>query len=142
MGVGVRVPVGAAVGVDVGVRERAGVGGRRTAGWRLGSCWCVSAKGVVVGACVCVYAGVAAGTGVGASRRGSWLGRVGRGRVCGREVLIFEFLVFSFYPRVGNFTEWVQVLRCALWMIRAVFAISDLGPRRLSVRSMSVSSLL
>ena len=81
-------------------------------GLALGQLLVCFGEGVVVGACVCVYAGVAAGTGVGPSRRGSWLGRVGRGRVCGREVLIFEFLVFSFYPRVGNFTEWVQM--CAV----------------------------
>ena len=42
---------------------------------------------------------------------------------------------------MGNHAKHVNV-RCALWMIRAVFTISDLGPRRLSVRSMSVSSLL
>ena len=43
--------------------------------------------------------------------------------------------------RMGNHAKRVNV-RCALWMIRAVFTSSDLGPRRLRVRSMSVSSLL
>ena len=43
--------------------------------------------------------------------------------------------------KMGNRAERVNV-RCALWMMRAVFSISDLGPRRLSVRSMSVSSPL
>ena len=43
--------------------------------------------------------------------------------------------------RVGNHAKRVNV-RCALWMMRAVFSLSDSGPRRLCVRSMSVSSLL
>ena len=40
--------------------------------------------------------------------------------------------------RMGNHAESANV-RCALWMMRAVFSLSDLGPRRLSVRSMSLS---
>ena len=45
------------------------------------------------------------------------------------------------FARMGNHAKRVNVC-CALWMMRAVFSRSDLGPRRLSVRSMSVSSLL
>ena len=45
------------------------------------------------------------------------------------------------FVRMENRAKRANV-RCAPWMLRAVFSISDLGPRRLSVRSMSVSSLL
>ena len=47
-------------------------------------------------------------------------------------VFFFIFSCFSFFARVGNHAKRAQV-HCALWMIRAVFTLSDLGPRRLSV---------
>ena len=50
---------------------------------------------------------------------------------------IFQFACFA---RVGNHAKRVNV-RCALWMMRAVFSLSDLGPSRLCVRRMSVSCL-
>ena len=60
---------------------------------------------------------------------------------------LFVFLFFGppncvlFLPaRVGNSTKRVQV-RCAQWMMRAMFSWSDLGPRRFSVRRMSLSCL-
>ena len=88
-------------GVGMGVCERAGVGGRRVVGGRVGAgvhalrrrsgCGC---------GCVCVKAGMAVGTGVGASRRGSGFWRVGgvwrEGPSFLFFFLVFSLLVFSF----------------------------------------------
>ena len=51
----------------------------------------------------------------------------------------FQDNLLRYHARMGNHAKRVN-LRCALWMMRALFSLSDLGPRRLCVRSISVKS--
>ena len=55
--------------------------------------------------------------------------------------LRFFFKVYVFFAKLGNHATRLKV-RCAQWMMRAVLSWSDLGPRRLCTRRMSLSCLL